>query len=69
MPLYKSIAIWVLFGFMMIFVFNMLETSNKNEEMIFSDFMIKVEQGEVALISRVTLLIIRDSLLNSGKKA
>ena len=47
-PLYKSIAIWVLFGFMMIFVFNMLETSKKNEEMIFSDFMIKVEQGEVA---------------------
>jgi cell division protease FtsH len=46
--LYKSIAVWVLFGFMMIFVFNMLETSEKNEEMIFSDFMIKVQQGEVA---------------------
>jgi len=33
---------------MMIFVFNMLETSKQNEEMIFSDFMIKVQQGEVA---------------------
>ena len=32
---------------MMIFVFNMLETSKQNEEMIFSDFMIKVQQGEV----------------------
>ncbi len=46
--MYKSIAIWVLFGLMMIFVFNMLETSKKNEEMIFSDFMIKVQQGEVS---------------------
>lgn len=35
---------------MMILVFNMLETSKQNEEMIFSDFMIKVKQGEVAAV-------------------
>jgi cell division protease FtsH len=36
---------------MMIFVFNMLESSKQNEEMIFSDFMIKVKQGEVAEVT------------------
>ncbi len=45
--LYKSILIWVLFGLMMIFVFNMLDTSQQVDEMIFSDFMIKLQQNEV----------------------
>jgi cell division protease FtsH len=33
---------------MMILVFNLLETSKPHEEMIFSDFMLRMEQGEVA---------------------
>ena len=46
--MYKSIVIWVLFGLMMILVFNLLETSKPQEEMIFSDFIIKLDQGEIA---------------------
>ncbi len=49
--MYKSIAIWVLFGLMMILVFNMLETSRPNEEIIFSDFSAKLQQGEVAEVT------------------
>ena len=66
--MYKSIAIWVLFGLMMIFMFNMLETSKKNEEMIFSDFMAKVQQGEVVdvIIKKPENMII--GTLKSGLK-
>ncbi len=49
--MYRSIAIWVLFGLMMILVFNLLETSKPNEEMIFSDFSAKLSQGEVAEVT------------------
>lgn len=49
--MYKSIAIWVLFGLMMILVFNLLETSKPNEEMIFSDFSAKLQHGEVAEVT------------------
>ncbi len=49
--MYRSIAIWVLFGLMMILVFNLLETSKPNEEMIFSDFSASLQQGEVAEVT------------------
>ncbi|UCD36578.1 MAG: ATP-dependent zinc metalloprotease FtsH [Nitrospiraceae bacterium] len=49
--LYKSIIIWVLFGLMMILVFNLLETSKPQEEMVFSDFILKLEQNEVAEVT------------------
>ncbi len=49
--MYKSIAIWVLFGLMMILVFNLLETSKPNEEMIFSDFTARLQQGQVAEVT------------------
>ena len=49
--MYKSIFIWVLFGLMMILVFNMLETSKPQEEMIFSDFMHRLKQDEVAEVT------------------
>jgi len=49
--LYRSIAIWVLFGLMMILVFNLLETSKPNEEMIFSDFSASLQLGEVAEVT------------------
>ncbi|GBD97652.1 ATP-dependent zinc metalloprotease FtsH [bacterium BMS3Abin06] len=45
--MYKSIIIWVLFGLMMILVFNLLETSKPQEEMIFSDFMSELQQNNV----------------------
>ena len=49
--MYKSIAIWVLFGLMMILVFNLLETSKPSEEMIFSDFTAMLRQGEIAEVT------------------
>ena len=49
--MYKSIAIWVLFGLMMILVFNLLETSKPDEEIVFSDFSAKLQQGEVAEVT------------------
>ncbi len=49
--MYKSIAIWVLFGLMMILVFNLLETSKQDNEMIFSDFSARLEQGEIAEVT------------------
>jgi cell division protease FtsH len=66
--LYKSIAIWVLFGLMMILVFNLLETSKPDEEMVFSDFTAKLLQGEVAevTIQQPENLII--GVLKSGER-
>ncbi len=49
--MYKSVAIWVLFGLMMIMVFNFLETAKPNDELIFSVFAEKVKQGEVAEVT------------------
>ncbi len=49
--MYKSIAIWVLFGLMMILVFNLIETSKPSEELIFSDFTMKLQRGEVAEVT------------------
>ncbi|HET6515265.1 MAG TPA: ATP-dependent zinc metalloprotease FtsH [Thermodesulfovibrionales bacterium] len=45
---YRSLFIWLLIGLMMILLFNLVSTPQKMEdEMIFSDFMAKVDQGEV----------------------
>jgi cell division protease FtsH len=49
--LYRSIVIWVLFGLMMILAFNLLDTSRTEQELIFSDFMAKLEQDEVAEVT------------------
>ncbi len=49
--MYKSIVIWVLFGLMMILVFNLLETSKPDNEIIFSDFITKLQQGEISEVT------------------
>jgi cell division protease FtsH len=49
--LYKSIIIWVLFGLMMILVFNLLETSKPDDEIVFSDFITKLQQGDVSEVT------------------
>jgi ATP-dependent Zn protease len=36
---------------MMILVFNLLETSKQNEEMIFSDFSAQLQQGQIAEVT------------------
>ena len=49
--MYKSIIIWVLFGLMMILVFNLLETSKPDDEIVFSDFITKLQQDEVTEVT------------------
>jgi len=66
--LYKSIAIWVLFGLMMILVFNLLETSKPDEEMVFSDFTAKLQQGEVAEVTIKQPENLMVGILKSGER-
>lgn len=45
---YKSLFIWLMIGLIMILLFNLVSTPKKMEdEIIFSDFMTKVEAGDV----------------------
>lgn len=45
---YRSLFIWLMIGLIMILLFNLVSTPKKMEdEIIFSDFMTKVEAGEV----------------------
>ncbi|MEW6052318.1 MAG: ATP-dependent zinc metalloprotease FtsH [Nitrospirota bacterium] len=48
MNTYRSLFVWLLIGVMMILMFNLLSTPKKAEqEMIFSEFMTRLEAGEV----------------------
>lgn len=48
MSAYRSLFVWLLIGIMIILLFNLLSTPKKVEqEMIFSDFMTRLEAGEV----------------------
>jgi cell division protease FtsH len=49
---YKSLFIWLLIGVMMILLFNLLSTPRKAEqEMIFSEFMSKLDSGEIVEVT------------------
>jgi cell division protease FtsH len=48
---YKNILIWVLFGLMMILVFNLFSVPKGVEEIIFSDFMTKLNNDELAEVT------------------
>jgi cell division protease FtsH len=46
--IYKSLLIWLLIGLTMILLFNLISSPQKvDEEMVFSDFMTKIEAGQV----------------------
>ena len=52
-PFFKNLALWLVIGLIMVLVFNIFnQTQPMQKELIFSDFMTKVEHGEV---SEVTL--------------
>jgi cell division protease FtsH len=51
MNLYKNIILWVLFGLMMIMVFNLFNTPRGIQEISFSDFMANLERNEVAEVT------------------
>ena len=63
MNTYRSIFIWLLIGIMMILLFNLLGTPRKAEqEMIFSEFMTKLEAGDIEEV------IIKGDIINGQLK-
>ena len=47
-PFFKNLALWLVIGLIMVLVFNIFNQSQPmQKELIFSDFMAKVEHGEV----------------------
>ena len=63
MNTYRSIFIWLLIGIMMILLFNLLGTPKKTEqEMIFSEFMTKLEAGDIEEV------IIKGDIINGQLK-
>lgn len=49
--LYKNIVVWVLFGLMMILVFNLFSAPKGPQEMAFSDFMLNLENNEITEVT------------------
>ncbi len=67
MNAYKNIFVWLLIGVMMILLFNLLNAPKKTEqEMIFSEFMTRLEAGEVEEVTIKGSVI--SGQLKDGKK-
>jgi cell division protease FtsH len=49
--LHRNIIVWILFGLMMILVFNLFSAPKGAQEMAFSDFMLKLENSEIAEVT------------------
>jgi cell division protease FtsH len=64
---YRGLFIWLIIGVMMILLFNLLGTPRKpDQEIIFSEFMIKLEAGEVENVTIKGSVI--NGQLKDGKK-
>ncbi len=51
-PFFKNLALWLVIGLIMVLVFNIFNQSQPmQKELIFSDFMSKVERGEVGEVT------------------
>ncbi len=51
-PFFKNLALWLVIGLIMVLVFNIFnQTQPMQKELIFSDFMNKVEQGQVSEVT------------------
>jgi len=51
-PFFKNLALWLVIGLIMVLVFNIFNQSQPmQKELIFSDFMTKVERGEVGEVT------------------
>ena len=51
-PFFKNLALWLVIGLIMVLVFNIFNQSQPmQKELIFSDFMSKVERGEVSEVT------------------
>lgn len=49
--MYKNLVVWVLFGLMMILVFNFFSAPKSAEELAFSDFMLSLENNEIGEVT------------------
>ncbi len=49
--MHRNIIVWILFGLMMILVFNLFSVPKGAQEMAFSDFMLKLENSEIAEVT------------------
>ncbi len=49
--MYRNIVVWVLFGLMMILVFNLFSAPKGPQEMAFSDFMFNLENNEIVEVT------------------
>ncbi|GMR03382.1 MAG: ATP-dependent zinc metalloprotease FtsH [Thermodesulfovibrionia bacterium] len=49
--MYRNIVVWVLFGLMMILVFNLFSAPKGPQEMAFSDFMFNLENNKIAEVT------------------
>ncbi|MBE0425124.1 MAG: ATP-dependent zinc metalloprotease FtsH [Nitrospirae bacterium] len=64
---YRSLFVWLLIGLMMILLFNLMSSPKKtDEEMIFSEFMTRLEAGEVMEVTMKGNVI--NGQLKDGKK-
>jgi cell division protease FtsH len=52
-PRVKNLALWIVVGLFMILLFNLFNTTSRpiEDEIIFSDFMVKTEKGEVSEVT------------------
>ena len=52
-PRTKNLALWIVVGLFMILLFNLFNTTSRpiEDEIIFSDFMVKTEKGEVSEVT------------------
>src|SRR5574341_1530624 len=51
-PFFKNLALWLVIGLIMVLVFNIFNQSQPmQKELIFSDFITKVERGEVSEVT------------------
>jgi cell division protease FtsH len=51
-PFFKNLALWLVIGLIMVLVFNIFNQSpSMQKELIFSDFMTKVERGEISEVT------------------
>ena len=67
MNAYRSLFVWLLIGVMMILLFNLLNSPKKSEqEMIFSDFMTRLDAGQVDEVTIKGSVITGE--LKDGKK-
>jgi len=64
----RSLIVWILLGVMMIMIFNLFKTPGVEEQMIFSDFIAKLRNGEISEVTIKKPENLITGTLKDGKK-